>query len=218
MSGVITGLKWQKGRNRRVNLYLDGQFALGLAASLAAPLRVGQELSDEQIRALETQDEVEGAYERGLRLISRRQRSEWELRRYFDRREISESAQDGAMERLKDRGLVDDRAFAQAWIENRNTFRPRGALALRAELKRKGVANAVIREALRDFDEGAAARSAAQMRIERWKDLSEQDYRRRMGGYLKRRGFPYTIVFEVVDETWGEIVRESRESESEGDV
>jgi regulatory protein len=218
MAGVITALKWQKKRKRRVNVYLDGEFAFGLAESLAASLQVGQRLDELEVAELQVQDEGEQAYQRGLRLISRRPRSEGELRRYFDRREISAAAQERAIDRLKDRGLVDDRAFARAWIENRNAFRPRGALALRAELKRKGVASSVIIEALDDFDEGAAARTAAQKRISRWVDLSEADFRRRMGGYLRRRGFPFAIVREVVRETWGEIVRETREGEREGDV
>ncbi len=211
-------MKWQKKDRRRVNVYLDGQFAFGLAGSLAASLQVGQQLEAREVAELQAQDEGEQAYLRALRLISRRQRSEGELRRYFDRREISTAAQETAIDRLKDHGLVDDREFARAWIENRNTFRPRSALALRAELRRKGVADAVIREALRDFDGSAAARSAAQKRVARWRDLSEEDFRRRMGGYLKRRGFPFATVQDVVRETWGEIVRETGEGERKGDV
>jgi regulatory protein len=218
MPGVITGLKWQGGRDRRVNIYLDGQFAFGLSESLAASLHIGQELSVVEIRGLKAQDEVERAYTRALRLINRRPRSEWELRRYFDGREISAEGQRATLERLKDRGLVDDRAFAEGWIENRNAFRPRGAFALRAELRRKGVGEAVIRESLRDFDEEAAARSAANQRAERWKDLSEQDFRRRLGGYLRRRGFLHATIMDVVGETWQEMVGEFRESESEGDA
>jgi regulatory protein len=215
MKRVITALRRQKRREDRVNLYLDGEFAFGLPRSLAVSLEVGQELTPEEIQRLKVQEEEEQAYQRALRLISRRQRSEWELRRYFNRREVSDLAQDAVIERLKQRKLVDDYAFAEAWIENRNAFRPRGAFALRMELKKKGVPDAIIREALQGFDDQEAARSAARKGARKWKQSSEREFKRRLGGYLRRRGFQYAIISDVVAEAWQEVERRSKESEGD---
>jgi regulatory protein len=215
MKKVITALEGQRRRKDRVNLYLDGEFAFGLARSLAMSLEVGQELAPEEIQRLQAHEEAEEAYKRAVKLISRRPRSEWELRRYFDRREVSDLAQDVVIQRLKKNELVDDLAFAKLWIENRNTFRPRGAFALRMELKRKGVADEIIRKALAGFDDQQAARLAAQKGARKWKDSSEREFKRRLGGYLKRRGFQYGVIFEVVAEAWNEAERNSKESEGD---
>lgn len=215
MKKVITALKAQKRRRDRVNLHLDGEFAFGLPRSLAVSLTVGQELEPEEIQRLKAREAEEEAYQRALKLISRRPRSEGELRRYFDRREVSDLAQESVIRRLKKNELVDDLAFARAWIENRNAFRPRGAFALRMELKRKGVADKVIREALSGFDDQEAARSAAQKGARKWKESSEREFKRRLGGYLRRRGFQFGLISDVVAEAWQEVERNSKESEGD---
>ena len=72
MGGRITALKFQKRNRDRVNVYLDGRFAFGLAAIEAAHLRVGQVLSDEEIARLKERDQVERAVQRAMDLLSYR--------------------------------------------------------------------------------------------------------------------------------------------------
>ena len=69
MNHTITALTLQKRNRERVNVYLDGEYAFGLARIVAAWLVVGQELSDEKITQLRIEDEREVAYQRALRLI-----------------------------------------------------------------------------------------------------------------------------------------------------
>jgi regulatory protein len=69
MAGTITALQFQKRNKERVNVYLDGTYAFGLAAMQAAQLRKGQVLSDEEIAALKAQDDRQRAFNLALRFL-----------------------------------------------------------------------------------------------------------------------------------------------------
>ena len=85
MKHKITALKRQKRNPNRVNIYLDGKFAFGLSRIVAGWLEVGQELDDEKISSLQVEDELEVAYQRALKFISHRIRTENEIRRNLNK-------------------------------------------------------------------------------------------------------------------------------------
>lgn len=198
MNSTITALKMKSQRSNRVVVHLDGKPAFTLAPVLAASLSVGQTLDEGLIGELKRRQALEEAYQRALSLLGRRPRSERELALYFKRRGIEDETAAGVIERLRERGLVDDRAFAKAWVENRIEFRPRGPYALRAELRTKGVANEDIDAALEGLDQEEIALKAASKMVRRWKELSAEDFRARLNTYLSRRGFDYQILPDVV--------------------
>jgi regulatory protein len=101
--------------------------------------------------------------------------------------------------------LLDDQAFSRAWVENRNTFRPRSKSALRMELRRKGISDELIQTTLEDqVDEEALALEAARKQARRYAALEWPDFRRKLGEFLARRGFSYTILAPVVSQVWKE--------------
>lgn len=214
MAGKITALIAQKRNKDRVNVYLDGEFAFGLAAIEAIKLRKGQVLSDGEIEHLRALDEVERAHERALNLLAYRPRSAEEIRRRLGSAGFSEHAVDLAIERLTRIGLLDDLAFAHYWVDNRKRFKPKGARALRYELWQKGVPDAVIAEALEEMDEETLAYSAGRKRLQRLQNLDEGMRRKRLGDFLLRRGFSYEIVRDVIEQLWGEL---NQEGEGHGD-
>ena len=205
MEGKITALTFQKRNPERVNVYLDGRFAFGLAAIEAARLRVGQFLSAQKVADLQGRDTEERAYERGLNLLSYRPRSITELSRRLSQAGFSLSAIEAALARLERVGLVDDRAFARYWVENREEFRPRGHRMLRWELRQKGVAAQIIDQVLSSVDEAATASRLARKRAPRLLHLDEVTFHRRLSAYLARRGFPYSIISDAVQESWEEL-------------
>jgi regulatory protein len=111
------------------------------------------------------------------------------MRHELARRGLAAEQQQEILQRLAERGLLDDGAFAAAWVENRMAFRPRSAAGLRFELRRKGIAPSAIDEALHGYDEETAASAALQRMVRRWKGLPAEDFRRRAQDYLVRRGF-----------------------------
>ncbi len=207
MAGQITAIEVQKRDRRRVNVFVEGKFALGLALELAVGLSKGQYLSDVEIADLRAADERVRAYEQALDFLAPRPRSKREVADRLRRKGFSAAAVDETIERLSRAGLLDDRAFARYWIENRERFRPRGRRALRYELGQKGVPDQVIDELLSEVDETESAYRAALQRIRRWRSLDPVTRRRKLSDYLRRRGFDY----EVIREVWGRLQAEEGE-------
>ncbi|MBC7232066.1 MAG: RecX family transcriptional regulator [Chloroflexi bacterium] len=201
----ITALKLQKKNRQRVNVYLDGEYAFGLHALLAAPLKVGQSLSPEEIEQLRERDALEVAYERALDFLSYRPRSRAEVEAYLQRHRVPDPTIQGVIERLSTAGLLDDEAFARYWVENREAFRPRGQRLLRFELRRKGVPDVVVEEAIEAVDEAESAYRAARDRARQLSHLDYQIFYRRLSGFLQRRGFDYEVVKETVKRLWLEL-------------
>jgi regulatory protein len=204
MPGTITALVAQKKNKDRVNVYLDGKFAFGLAAIEALKLKRGQVLSDADVQRLRQVDDVERARERALHFLSYRPRSTAEVRRNLKDADFAPEAIEAAIERLTQAGLLDDRAFAQYWLENRGQFSPRSARALKAELRDKGVDAQTIDETLQtaSHDDDAAAYQAALPRARRLAHLEAREFKNKLGAYLMRRGFDYEAAREAVRRAW----------------
>ena len=211
----ITALKYQKKNRQRVNVYLDGQYAFGLQATIAAALKMGQALSPEETAQLQDRDLSEVAYERTLGFLGYRPRSKAEVQAYLTRRQVPRTISQAVVERLTAVGLLDDDAFARYWVENREAFRPRGLRSLRFELRSKGVPDAVVEGATEEIDEAEGAYRAAQDRARRLSGLDYQVFRRRLVGFLLRRGFGYDVVKETVDRLWREAHGSGEEADSD---
>jgi regulatory protein len=213
MSGEITAIEPQKHDSNRVNVFVDGEFALGLAADLAITLNVGMPLSAEAIAELSVADGIERAKERALSYLTHRPRSKAEVRQYLAKRDFSESVIDEVITRLERVGLLDDMDFARFWVENRVKFRPRGCRMLRYELYQKGIADAIIEEALADYDEKTAIKRVAKKHARRLQHCTPEVFRRRLYGRLARRGFDYALIRDVIDSE--EIPRPNSEESEE---
>jgi len=199
MAGRITALELQKHSKSRYNVYLDGEFAFGLADIEAVRLHIGDWLSDEKITSLKQADMLERARERALNFLSYRPRSEAELRRYLHKRDLPDQVIDELLERFRQVGLADDMAFANFWVENRTQFRPRGARALMQELRQKGVPDKVVEAALADYDEAAALKKAAREQARRLAHLPPDQFKRRLRDRLARRGFSYDLIRDELE-------------------
>jgi len=211
--GLITALKSQKKRRHRLSIFIDGEYRLSVSENAAVGLRVGKELSEEDIHQLEEEDEVEKGYQGALLSISRRPHAEQEIRRKMQRRGLSRSVQESVLNRLRSVALLDDAEFARIWVENRTAFRPRGARALAIELRQKGISRAEIDSALEGFDEAEAAYRAGQKAAHRWKNVSKEEFRKKIGSYLSRRGFSYPMISSVISRLMAEITLLEEERE-----
>jgi regulatory protein len=203
---IITALKAQKRNPERINVYLDGEYAFGLARIVAAWLKIGQELTAEKIAQLRKKDALEKAYGTALHLLSYRPRSEQEIRRKLLEKGFDDEECSTVLERLKNAGLSGDAEFAQAWAENRQAFRPRSRRMLTAELRQKGVADNDIEQALNGLpEEEQLAYDAAIRSIRKWQGLDHETFRKRLSGFLARKGFNYDAVSATVRKVWNEI-------------
>ncbi|MDP1715868.1 MAG: RecX family transcriptional regulator [Anaerolineales bacterium] len=211
----ITALDVQKKDPNRVNLYLDGEFAFGLARITAAWLQRGQAISDEKIAQLKTEDACERARQQALLFLSYRVRSEKEIRQNLLKHEIPEEVIEQTLERLRKSGVVNDKQFARVWVENRNTFHPRSRRALTMELRQQGLDDETVQAAVSNVDENALAYESAHKRAGRLKDLEWGGFRKKLSEHLARRGFPYSVIAPVVTQVWNEAHVEEQHFEDE---
>ncbi len=211
----ITALETQKRDPNRVNVHLDGEYAFSLARIVAAWLNVGQELTDEKVASLQTDDARERAYQQALLFLSYRARSTSEIRQNLRKHEIPADIIEQTVERLLSEKLANDDEFARAWVENRAAFRPRSRRALAVELRQKGVPDEAVQSALTDVDEEALAYDAGLKRARRLESLEWNDFRTKLSEFLARRGFSYFVVAPVVSRIWSETHTQHHSSDNE---
>jgi len=213
----ITALQPQATNPNRLNVFVDGQFLLGVHITVAVQmgLRVDQELSPAQLEQLRQEEALQQAVERALNFLSYRPRSREEVRRYLRRKDTPPELIDSALERLDHLDLVDDHAFAEFWIESREQFSPKGAQALKNELRTKGVKREVIDELVNaEQDEERALRAGRKkaLLLLRQPTMDFATFRSRLGSFLQRRGFNYEVSTRTVRALWEELKQEDADT------
>jgi len=211
----ITAIEVQKRSPNRVNIYLDGEFAFGLARIVAAWLKTGQELSEEKIEQLQAEDARERAFQQAMLFLSYRARSESEIRQNLRKHEFPELVIETTLERLRQGGLANDNQFARAWVENRTVFRPRSRRLMAMELRQKGLNEEAVSSAVENVDDEALAYEAAQKRAVRFKGLEWNEFRKKLSDFLARRGFSYSVIAPVITRIWNEARKNEQHFEEE---
>jgi regulatory protein len=198
----VTALQTQKRNSRRTNVYLDGEYAFGLSNATAARLKVGQEISEEDISALQMDENNENAYQQAIKLISYRPRSEKEVYLNLSKHGFPITSIESTIDRLRKNGLIDDEGFARQWVENRNCFRPRSRIILFNELKQKGISTEIIDQTLNEIDDNELAYVAGKKQSLKLTHLDRSEFNRKLGSYLLRRGFTFDIITPTLAKIW----------------
>ncbi len=203
--GKITALKLRRSK-KRVNVFIDGAFSVALSVELVARenLKVGEDVSEEQIARLKQSDLLQICFDVAMHYLSYRPRSEAEVRQRLRRGGFDSQVVDKVIGVLKERQLIDDVAFAQYWKENRLSFKPRSQRAIELELRRKGVAAETAGEVVKDMDDEVVAYQAGLRKARLLSRLDYDEFYRRLFVYLQRRGFSYEIIRSVVIRLWQE--------------
>lgn len=200
---IITAIKPQK-KEGRFNIFLAGQFAFSLPAEALAKagLHEDQELSAEKVAALIKESDFAKAFDRVLKFLSYRPRSEREIKNYLTRKKIGQQTQELVLAKLKKLDFINDEAFAQWWIAQRRTFRLKGRRLIRQELLNKGVAKELADQLLtaseEEANEGDLAEKIALKKLAKLKDLPEPEVKKKLFVALAGRGFSFEIIRETV--------------------
>lgn len=138
-----------------------------------------------------------------LRLLTVRARTRAELEAQLTKRGYTGEVSAAVLDRLGDVGLIDDADFAEQWVRSRRINAGKGKRALIAELRDKGVPDALIETALADIDPGAERQRAEELvrtrlRRERLADGDDIKVTRRLVAMLARRGYGQSLAFDVV--------------------
>lgn len=139
------------------------------------------------------------------RYLAYRPRSESELKSRLTRRGFDAETVQATLAKLRENGLLDDAGFARFWQENRSTFRPRSQRLVRLELQEKGVDRKVIDESLANTSDDDTAFRLASQRASRMRGVDYPDFARRVGAYLRRRGFDHDVVHHTIEQVWKDL-------------
>ena len=138
-----------------------------------------------------------------LRLLTDQPRTRAELAAALAKRNVPDEVATAVLDRFGEVGLIDDAAFARAWVESRQRGRGLGRGALAGELRRKGIDNEVVQSALEVIDEDsslAAARQLVARKLASTRGVPAEARARRLVGMLARRGHPAGLAYRVVRE------------------
>ena len=147
--------------------------------------------------------EIERAYNAGLRFLAHRPRSRQEVRQRLARH-FSADAVQHALARLEERNYLNDAAFARSWRESREAHRPRSAALIRREREQRGVARELADAAVAGLDDDDSAYRAGRNRLRALQWVDQVTFRRRLGDYLRRRGFSLGVARRAVERLWHE--------------
>lgn len=181
----------------------SGEWTAGERAREQEQRREQRELDDPEQRARQI----------CLRQLSLAPKTRAQLHDALTKRGIPGDVADAVLSRFADVGLIDDAAFAKAWVESRHYSKGLAGRALKAELRRRGVADDDIKEAVETLGPDAeveTARRLVERKLASTKGQPAETRTRRMAGMLARKGYPAGLAFRVI--------REALEAEAEADA
>ncbi|GAA0635078.1 recombination regulator RecX [Streptomyces thermocarboxydovorans] len=146
-------------------------------------------------------DPVERARAICLRLLTGTPRTRKQLADALRKRDIPDAAAEEVLSRFEEAGLIDDSAFADAWVESRHHGRGLARRALAQELRTKGVDAALIDAAVSQLDseqEEATARELVARKLRATRGLDRDKRIRRLAGMLARKGYSEGLALRVV--------------------
>ncbi len=182
---------WADGEEEALSAEVVDRFALSS----------GRRLNDQELEAIRRLNEEVRCRQAAWRLISLRPRSQTELVRALCQRKFPVQTARLIVERLVERGYVDDRTFASLFVQER-LRRRQGIRAIEMELKKRGISREEAAEALEGASDPDEQRENARALLEKWSRRSKpEDPRKRQQAaaqFLFRRGYEPDVVWELV--------------------
>lgn len=203
----ITDIRTQSKDETRVSVFVDGEFAFGCAREVATKhgLTTGQRLTPEMQQDVEVDEEIVRAKQRAFTYLAHKPRTEEEVRRKLRKQDLGERVINEVIDRLYELDYLDDEQYAADYAHNRFSNKGYGPIRIERELIKRGIDRHLAEQAVAEFfeDESEIEMAREQARKKWSRVAGEQDIRkqkRKLFGYLQRRGFTPDIIYRVVDE------------------
>lgn len=196
----VTSIQAQVKTPNRYSVFVDGSYSFSLSgdALLASRLVSGQELSAHDMNRFKKLSSDDKALGLSLAYVSRRMRSKGELTDYFRRKQYAPELTEQIVAKLENLGLVDDKVFAQRWVENRRMLSRSSTKKLQLELRQKKIADDIIRTVLTD-DETDEFQILRDLVVKKRRQTKYRDNQKLMV-YLAGQGFRYDDIKAVFAE------------------
>ncbi|TXK42743.1 recombination regulator RecX [Nonomuraea sp. C10] len=138
-----------------------------------------------------------------LRLLTMAPRTRAQLAEAMRKREVPDEVAESVLDRFTELGLINDEAFAEAWVDSRHHGRGLAKRALANELRHRGVDQETVKDAVERLDpdqEEETARRLVERKLPSTRSLDSKVRTRRLAGMLARKGYPPGLSFRVIRE------------------
>lgn len=201
---IITAIEPQERHPDRRSVFVDGEFALGVHVEvvLSLGLAVGQRVDRQHLSEIAKAEALRRAKDYALRLLSYRQRTQKEIQDRLKSKGYDDDTISAVVAQLAETGLINDAAFADAWVNWRKQSKPAGRTLLKWELRAKGVPPEVTDSALNQLqpeDEREGALTTARRRLRQSGARDPQSAKRSLTDFLRRRGYDWDTIRYVLN-------------------
>lgn len=184
----------------RYNIFVDGEYSFSLDEFqlVQHSLHSGQEIDETKLAELQAESDFGKNYIRAVDLISRRLRSEREIRDYAGRKQWGRDNTERVIARLYDRGYLNDLVFAQAFVRSRQSTQKYSRRRIERDLVNKGISHRIIQQVL-DEEAGMADDNDALTNLVT-KKYHRYDNINKLKAYLARAGFKYDDINRAIEQ------------------
>ncbi len=134
-----------------------------------------------------------------IKYLAYRPRTTFEIVTYLKKKGIEEACIDPVVEILKERKYLDDKNYAQLFIENKVKYKPKSKFALTYDLKKKGIATSIIEKILISYNDTDLAVSCVESKIKLWQGLTCEKFKMKIMNFLRYRGFNYDTCVSTLN-------------------
>lgn len=199
----ITNIEPQKN-NKRVNIYIDNNFAFGLSEELRYKfgLHIDDEIEESFIDDILKSEEQAKVTNYALKLLSYRQKTEVEMYKALSKKGYDDTFIEFTIKYLKENKYINDLEYARMFINDKQNLNKYGPSRIKFDLIKKGISKEIIESTLNISSEEEYD-SAYELALRKQKSYLGQDkyaVYRKLGGFLQRKGYSYDIITKVLDE------------------
>ena len=196
----ITSIKQQVKRAGRYSVFVDGEYSFSLSESalLESKINSGHELTAQQVSDFKQLSADDKIYNQTLRYIALRPRTKWEIEVYLKRKDASPTLLESTPNKLSNVGLLDDKKYAQSFVNDRRLLRPSSRRKIVNDLRKKHIPSGIIEEVV--GSESEDEQSALKSIIERKRQQTKYQDDLKLMQYLARQGFNYGDIKDALKE------------------
>lgn len=200
----VSKIKTQKKRRNRYSIFVDGKFEVGISERdlVETGIYNGKEITKKELEKIKKKSIESKVLNKALKFLSIRPRSIKELQRKLEEKNYDSKLIKKTIDFLKKEKLLDDKKFTRDWISFRQKFHPLGKKKLFLELRKKDIPEDIIEKEISKISfkkEIEEAKELAQKRIKLYKDLDKYKKREKIVSFLKRRGYSWNIIKEIIE-------------------
>ncbi|MCZ6679139.1 MAG: regulatory protein RecX [Candidatus Poribacteria bacterium] len=205
MKKRITDIQLEGKHSSRRTLFLDGERFRDVEPSLITKfgLRIGLEIEEAVLQKLIAADEGMRAKNYAFDLLLSQSYSKQQMSDQLERKGFGYRAIDTALEGLEQLGYIKDEKYAKNWVNRRQRSKPRSKKMLQHELTSKGIDKTTVDRVLEEIgseQETELALQLAQKQVSRYRSLPTHVAKRRLHGFLQRRGFDYETIQRTIEQ------------------